>query len=287
MSRFKFWKRDSGRTPEPEQPTRVTRFNVTPRTDIGGQDLPADPQQAAKLTALRKRRESLRHDVETAISASMDSNRWTTEAALIDQAIAEVTDDIASLPARGGDPGTSLPTVAVQIGSFQTEPAVSLELTIAGETFRLEEALDWAERGFQLARSDLSLVSGNVAALVPGSLPAEDRSALVDHLQQSLIAYATDVRDQLLEGNPSPQATLADLAAPSTEYGGWLLWGGQSPFAAELALRKRALEAERQRLEQERAVLLEEREKAIEGLPVARRRLADVEREIAQIESGG
>jgi hypothetical protein len=220
-----------------------------------------------------------------AIAAAQDNNRWRMEIALIGQALAEVEEDLAALPTRGGDPGAPLPSVPIGVSSFTTEPAVTLVLAIGDESFQLEEAVDWAERGFQVARSDLSLTAGDVGRLVPESVPVVQQAALADHLQQSLIAYATEVRDQLINGGEPPAATLADLAVPSAEFGGWLLWGGQSPFAAELALQRRALEAERERLEHERTTLLEEEAKAVERLPVARRRLADVEREIAAIES--
>jgi hypothetical protein len=285
MSRFKFWKRDSDTPPESTEPARVTRFNVSPRTDVGGQQVPADPQQAARLSALRKQREALLHEVETAISASRDTNRWRMEIALIGQALGEVQDDLAALPTRGGEPGIPLPATPIHLGPFATEPAVSLEIVIDNVPFRLEEAVDWAERGFQRARSELALTSGDMSLVIPDSFPSDQRSAVIDHLQQSLIAYATDVRDHLLEGSPPPLATLAELAPPSEEFGGWLLWSGQSPFAAELALQQRALYGERERLERERATLLDEQAKAVEGLPVAKRRLADVEREIAAIES--
>ena len=82
---------------------------------------------------------------------------------------------------------------------------------------------------------------------------------------------------------PVPPATLADLARPSSEFGGWLDWHGNSLFAQSVQLQKRELLADRDRLEAERAGLVEEESKTAENLPFAQRRLAEVDREIAEV----
>lgn len=281
MPRFRFWKRDPDVKETEAAPTPVSRFNVMPRQDVGTQGLPDDPALAVRVLNLRKRRELLVQEVATAESATIENNRWRAEIALIDQAIEELDGDIELLPVRSGPAGIALDPVPITVTSFTTEPAVALVLTIGGHEFRFEEDLDWAERGFQLARSDLSLVSGDVVTLLPAGLPVEAQTALSDHLGASMLVYASAVRDALLNDEPAPAATLADLAVPSEEHGDWLDWAGHSSFAQRMHLKRQELVQERDRLASERANLIEEEARVGESLPFARRRLAEVDRELS------
>jgi hypothetical protein len=77
--------------------------------------------------------------------------------------------------------------------------------------------------------------------------------------------------------------TLADLARPSAEEGGWLDWAGQSPARATRELMLRELDAEIERLVSERERELEEEHRWADRLPIALRRLADVDAEIAAL----
>ncbi len=123
-------------------------------------------------------------------------------------------------------------------------------------------------------------MSGDVAALIPAEFSQDQRAALETHLRQSLFVFASDIRDRTLEGNALPVATLADLARPSAEHGGWLDWAGQSANQQAKEEARHNLLAERSRLETERAQLVEDQVRTAENLPIARRRLADLEREI-------
>lgn len=283
MDRFKFWKRDVPIPPAPPVTPSVSRFNVTPRTDVGNHGLPSDPVLASRLSKLRRRREALAQEVSTALDAGSEQNRWRAEIALIEQAIDELNADIDALPTSGGPAGFQLPPEPIVVRWFRSDPVVEIELAIGSRGFTLAEELDWAERGFQLARSDLSIVSGDVSELVPIDSSPADRTALAQHLARSLIIYATDAREQLLNELPIPAATLADLARPSSEFGAWLDWHGNSLFAQSVQLQKRDLLADRDRLEAERSALVEEESKTAENLPFAQRRLAEVDREIIEI----
>ena len=79
---------------------------------------------------------------------------------------------------------------------------------------------------------------------------------------------------------------MADLARPSTEFGGWLDWTGQSARKQEREGARANLFAERQRLMADRARLIEDQNKIAENLPIARRRLAELDREIETITAG-
>jgi hypothetical protein len=78
--------------------------------------------------------------------------------------------------------------------------------------------------------------------------------------------------------------TLADLARPCRECGGWRDWRGHCDACATRAFRRQTLQAEATRIAQEREAEEEDRYKWAERLSVARKRLADVESEIAQLE---
>jgi hypothetical protein len=279
VNRFKFWKKAAPNESTPQTPSALTRFNVTPRQDTATAQAIDDPAIASKLRSLQRRRESLQQEVNAALDASQDSNRWRAEIALIDQAMTEIDADMEALPASSGPPGRNLDPLPISVISFTSEPVVSMQIQIGDHRFALAEDLDWAERGFQLARSDIHIDSGDF------SWVSNDES-LQEHLLASLIVYATDARDRIIEGEPVPEASLADLAQPSPEFGSWLDWHGNSPFNQHREIQLQAMRVERHRLEQERATLIEEEVKTAESLPFAQRRLREVEAEIESLTKG-
>ncbi len=167
------------------------------------------------------------------------------------------------------------------------EPVATVQFTIGESDFVYAEELDWAERGTQIARSDLHRDQGDIGQVLPADLPADQREHVVEHLEGSLFAFASDVRDRAIEGQPLPEATLTDLARPSSEFGGWLEWSGQSPIAQARQIELNRLRAEQERLEHERTQLHEEESKMIESIPVIRRRLADVEQRLTSLTTSG
>ena len=287
MDRLKFWRRRQPEQPALEPVPTIMRFNIQPRTDVGTFGLPTDPEKANRLVALRKRREALAHDVESATNAGTDDNRWRAEIKLIVQAIHEIDADRAAIdatppgPAGAALPATPITGVAVDVG-----PVARVRFRIGDTHFSYAEEIDWAERGTQLARSELIPDAGDVEVLIPATVPADQRQALAEHLEQSLFAFASDLRDRTLNRESIPEATLSDLARPSTECGGWLDWLGQSAAQQEREASKAVLFAERQRLMADRARLIEDQNKIAENLPIARRRLAELDREIEAITAG-
>jgi hypothetical protein len=203
---------------------------------------------------------------------------------MIDQTLAIVVAELDALDREHGSPGAPVEAVPIEDLAAVEGPPPAVTFRIGDERFRYEEDLDWAERGFQIARSDLQLREGNVSAIVPAGRSAEEHAALEEHLAGSLFVFASDVRDRLLAGDPLPTAaSLADLAQPAQE-GGWLDWAGHSPVAQKRQWRRQELGSERQRLLAERAHELEEEARWAERLPIALRRLRDVEKEIATLE---
>jgi hypothetical protein len=284
MERLKFWQR---RNPaqRPDAPA-ITRFNIQPRTDVGPAGLPDNPNLAARLTALRRQRESILAEVAEAEEAFADDNRWRMEAGLIDQALAEIETDLLELGRQLSSPGQPLPATPVTEIAVDSEPVAQVRFWIGDASFAYAEEIDWAERGTQIARSELIRQSGDVSALIPVGLSTEERAALTEHLEQSLFAFVSDVRDRALAAEALPAATLADLAKPSAEFGGWLDWLGNSPIHQRMEIERNRLEAEHARLSGEREALVKDQERKAELLPIARRRLAEIDRRIEATTAG-
>ncbi len=144
--------------------------------------------------------------------------------------------------------------------------------------------------GRSAARRSCAVTSwaSNIAsdALIPASIPTELREELGLHLERSLFAFATGLRDSTVEGLPLPEhVTLADLAVPSPACGDWELWGGVSLRCLEHETRLRELNAERTRLLNERGTEIEERQRQVEELPIQRRRMNQSIAELQSLES--
>ena len=226
------------------------------------------------------------NELNAAEAASGPDNRWRSEIRLIDQALEEIAQDLSQVGSAPGEAGWPLPTIPVTEIEVALEPVVQVQLRIGESEFAYAEPIDWAERGSQLARSDLALERGDIAALVPVEYPG-DRNALIDHLGQSLFVFASDLRDRALAGESMPAATLADLARPSQRFGGWLDWAGHSAIEQAWDSERSRLTGESERLIGERAALIADEAKVAEQLPFIRRRLAEIDKEIgALLEQG-
>ena len=279
MRRLRFWKRDS-RVEDAAQAPVATKFGIRPRADLGISALPADPVLAARATALLARRDALVQELLVAEEAVERDNQWRRQVALISEALVIVARERAALADVRGVPGETVPPLPVSTISVSMDPAVTVRFRIGETALVYAEDLDWAERGHQIARSDLHLEHGEISALIPSNFSPVQRSELARHLEGSVFVFATDIRDRALNDEQLPVGTLADLAKPSTQYGGWLDWAGQSPAAQARQLDLNQLHEEQERLEKERIHLLDEEAKMIEAIPVIRRRFADVDHQL-------
>ncbi|MCC6312603.1 MAG: hypothetical protein IT337_01220 [Thermomicrobiales bacterium] len=283
MPNWRFWE-PSSTPPEPAPPERAAvpgRAPLPPPRQIAQA---ADPAAAAKLTALRRRRESMVYDLERAEAARRPDNPWSERIALLDESQATVTQDLAELAAEPHQPSWPLPpTPVTDIWSEATEP-VTVTFRIGDEAFQFAEAIDWDQRGGPVVRGDLQQLAGDATRLVPADTPPERRAALAQHLVDSVYAFAVGLRDRVLEGEAPPASiTLADLAEPCPICGGWQEWTGACPECAARVYRRQRLRAEAARITAERAAEEEDRHKWSERLPQARRRLADLDAEIAKL----
>jgi hypothetical protein len=282
--RLQFWKRKTKPTPVQPEPATVKRFNVTPRSDVGSAGLPSDPDDAAKMQRLRRRREQLRNELEAAEAAGQEDNKWQREIRLIDQAIGEIEAERKQIGSETIAPGVLLDEVPIEDEVVDLTPSPAVRFRIRDDEFVFEEPAEWAERGFQVARVELEHVAGSVATLVPPGLVDVDRALLSNHLELSLFEFATELRDRALADEPFGNTTLRDLAQPDAEDGGWFDFLGNSPVRTAREAERAKLDAEIERLRSERATLATEQDKLAEEAPVIARRLAEVDREITAIQ---
>ncbi len=281
MPGWKLWKK--AEVEAAAAPEAMGRFNVRPRTDLVGGALPADRVEASKINALRKRRDGVLFDVEQATLAGEADNPWLERVATIDEAVRAVEADLARLERpEPAEPGARLPAAPVTVTEVAVEPSPRVVITIGETELVYVEDLDWAERGFQLARTELHLDSGDISAVSPGNVAEGDRDALREVLGDSLFSLATAARDRASGAAVGPSVrSLDELAIPDAAFGGWRDVNGSSPRRRAHAVRVGELTAELERLRSERDRELEEMARWRARLPVAQRRLRDVDEQIA------
>jgi len=285
MPNWRFW--------EKHEEDETIQSTLPGRTALIGEPVPKPVEfpppseggdKAQRLSRLKQRREGALYDLSQAELAHEEDNPWQQRMKLLTEAIETVNhdlDDLEHLPKRDL-PG--LPPTPIAIDEIRPEEPTAVKFRVGNEPFYYEADLDWAERGGPIVHGDLLLRSGNPASLVPDSMPAELKSELADHLTDSLFVFATDLRDRAIDGDPPPEhPTLSDLARPCPECGGWQDWRGNCSECKRRQWRGQQLEAELNRLESDRAAELEDQAKWADRLPIARKRLLDIDGEIAAI----
>lgn len=291
MPNWRFWERKQAPSvpanPEP-LPTTASGLRLPPPRDRVSS---GDPATRDRLAALRKRHEGMRYDLERAEAANRPENPWRERIALLDESLDTIEADLARLEATLPQPSFPVPPVPIDGVEVSTSEPLTVAFRIGPERFRFSEETDWDQRGGPVVRGDLRQREGDAGALVPVETPADRRDALASHLAESVIVFATDLRDRALDGEPplppgEPAPTLADLAKPCPVCGGWRDWRGTCETCAARAYQKQILNAEAVRLATEREAEEDDRHKWAERLPLARRRMADVEAEIARLEGG-
>jgi len=251
------------------------------------QSLPSvAPEAAAAIAKLRSRREQLAFDLERAESAHDPDNPWADRIALLDDTLATIEHDLADLAALQPLPLLALPPTPITHIAAQRDDPIAVTFRIAPEGFRYEEETDWDQRGGPVVRGELVRRAGDASRLAPGSIPDDRREDLARHLIASTDAFAVDLRNRALEASSLPAApTLADLAEPCPVCGNWREWGGTCATCAQRAFLRQQLNSEAIRIAKERDAEEEDRHKWAERLPVARRRMLDLDQQIAALEN--
>jgi hypothetical protein len=236
------------------------------------------------LAELERRRRDAQFDVEQSEAALAPENPWQVRIDLLTDALATIETDRRALDAQPPAPTFPLPpTPIADLCATDDEPA-EVAFAIGDCRFLFREATDWDQRGGPTVRGDLQRVDGDPAHLVPAETPSDRQDALARHLTDSLDVFATAMRDHALAGEALPTSpTLADLAQPCPDCGGWRDWNGRCPECAWRELRRQSLRSEAARLERERTAEAEELHRLTERLPIARRRLTQIDVEIAAL----
>ncbi|CAA9540644.1 MAG: hypothetical protein AVDCRST_MAG49-822 [uncultured Thermomicrobiales bacterium] len=294
------WRRIFGRgqapTPPPAQHHRAeaevadgartaTHGGAVPLPSRARPGQPAGAERERRRTELLRRRDAVLYDIEQGELALSPDNPWQERIDLLTESLATVAADRKALDAATARPTHPLPPAPVESIVVAAGDQAEVTFRIGGEVFRFAEEIDWDNRGGMVVRGDLRHEAGDAAAIVPPDTPPDLRGALADHLAGSLAVFAIDLRDRALAGDPPPVAvTLADLARPDPEVGGWRDWHGNNPVRSEREHRRQQLRAEADHLETERTAEAEQRHTLADRLPIARRRLADIDDDLAALD---
>jgi len=253
------------------------------RSGEGDRQSPGDPVQR-KLAALRRQRQAILFDIEQGELADTPDNPWTSRITLLGEAMQTVTDDLAIASRVALGPFHPVPATQIAIEAIDEGDVATVAFTVGSERFVYADDPDWAERGHQIARTELVRQSGSVDTLIPSDTPTDLRAALGEHYSDSLFVFATNLRDRSLDGEPLPESpTLTDLARPCPVCGGWMDWRGTCQTCARRNAEAMALKREEVRLLDERAREAEDRARIVEGLSLARTRLRNVEADLARL----
>jgi hypothetical protein len=290
MSWLRFWQRDDddqSLPPASDAAERPLPPHLAAARERAQPETPPD-RIARRAAELHRRRQAALFDIAQGELASSEDNPWQERIALLSEALATVNDDLARLDNTPPEPYAPLPETPITHISVGDDEPPSVRFSIGDRRFVYAEEIDWAERGHQVTRGELRRQEGDPTSLVPRETPPDVREALDTHLTESLFVFASDLRDRVLDGEPLPSdPTLADLGRPCDACGGWLDWRGRCQACARRNAERLSLKRELDRLMDERASEAEERHRFAERLPVARRRLADVEIELNALERAG
>jgi hypothetical protein len=277
---------DDGGEQQPDAAQRAVPPHLAQRLNLQPRRTGSEVDLRRRHARLENQREQTLYDIAQGELALEDDNPWKQRTALLTETLETVEADRERTERAQPEPYWPVPPVPVGDLAVAVENDVAtVRFSVGDERFVYEEPLDWAERGHQIARTELHRVEGDPARVLPAETPVELREALLAHLDHSLFVLATVLRDAQLDEAPLPDdVTLADLAKPCPTCGGWTDYRGRCQACARRKVRLQALFQERGRLLNERAAEIEEQHRIAERLPLARKRLRDIEAEIAALE---
>lgn len=229
---------------------------------------------------------AIQFDIDQGELALSPENPWSHRIELLTEALSNVESELQAVREVAPGPYHPLPATPITDVQVSESEPYTVRFRIGEEQFEWNEKLDWIERGGILAQPEFVQEKGDISVLVPADTPVDLRDALQLHLRESVTAFAVVLRDARMAGERLPESvTLADLAAPCPVCGGWMDYNKNCNTCAVRKVNEHALFQERQHLMKERSTEAEERHRLGERLPLALRRMADVERELAELDS--
>lgn len=244
--------------------------------------------EVRRFRRLLQRRRDLEFDIDQAGSARQPVNRWTERVDQLNAAIAQAQADLAAAtPKPSGSPPLSLAETPIETVEVRPDEPATVILRIGESVLEYQEELDWAERGHQMALPQIYRSEGDVIPLLPPTLDADERTRLIEHLRHSFATLANDVLERTIDDEQLRELTLADLARPCPECGGWLDLKGRCPECTELDWQRQQIRADLSRLIKERNDVLRELERLRERLPIIHRQIADVDADIEELRRKG
>lgn len=239
-----------------------------------------------KMASLQRRRERLEQAIEQVEESASPNSSFQQQVAVLNDTLATVEDEIRAVIPLPSYSRPRLPVTPIEHIVVTLDPVPAVRFTIGPAHFAYAEEIDWAERGTTIVKGDLRPEIVEIDPLLPDSISGQMRNELAMHLDRSVFAFATDMRDRTVEGRALPtNPTLTDLALPCPKCGDWQLWGGLCVNCLQHETRLRDLNLERANLLDERAAVLEERQRQVEELPIQRKRLAQTIAEMQTLQS--
>jgi hypothetical protein len=288
MPWHQFWKRSTTEVEPPVKPSdnpaakplpphmqRVVEERRRPETG---------PDPKARLARLERERTAILFDIEQGELALAPENPWRQRIELLTAAMTTVQEDLARERAVKPSPYLPLPPTPITNLDVKAESPAAIGFDVGEEHFAYTEDLDWAERGHQVAQSELILRQGSVEPLIPAGTEPSLAGILREHLDESLFVFASDLRDRVLDQELLPEnVTLDQFAQPCPVCGGWMDWKKRCQACRNREVALQSLKREENRLLSERAREAEELHRLTERLPIARRKLRDIDLEIGQL----
>lgn len=263
-------------------PPHMQRIIEERSRNIDGDQSGAESRRAA----LERRRMAIQFDIDQGELALSPDNPWTHRIELLSEALGNIETELQAARQIEEQPFHPLPETPISDVEVSDAEPYQVSFRIGEEIFRWGERLDWIERGGILAQPEFVQEAGDAAKLVPANTPPELITPLTSHLRESVMAFAVVLRDARLGNEQLPaNVTLADLAPKCPICGGWMDFNKTCNACAVRKVNENQLFQERQHLMKERSSEAEERHRLGERLPLALRRMEDIEQQLAQLEN--
>ena len=264
--------------------SRTAEHGTVPSVTSAPDVVISPERRRIRTDELRRRRDALLYEIERGEDARQPDNPWAARIALLTESLDTIATDRAALDHEPAAPTWPVPSLPVRDIDVQTAEPLSVRFTVGAETFRFAEQQDWDNRGGIVVRGDLEPTSGTVGAVMPEELPPDIRQAFTASVAAALLAFAVRLRDDALAGEAHHSVNiLRDIVTDDDEAGGWRDLHGANPVRLDRAYRRQQLRAQEDRLIADRNAERDEQRTLTDRLPVARRRLEQVEADLARL----